>query len=235
MKKISVFSAAIAPLFLVVGCGGGGGSDTPSTPSSIPVTNFPLQAAYKARVASGVVDNFAVSGSCSGTASSTTSSPVASSFEGASAFASTQTFTVNFTNCSPSSNAVTVTSYYDTNYTSLGSSVAGAEYSKYLTPPNPLPATVRVGDTGVYGTVTIYTDSTKSVSTGQRAQSYVIEADTPTTAIANFISKSYNSIGQLTSTQQSRYRIAGDGSLTTVSIDVQYSLTSTNHLVYTKQ
>jgi hypothetical protein len=58
----------------------------------------------------------------------------------------------------------------------------------------------------------------------------VIEADTATTAIANLISKKYNASNVLTSTEQDRYRIAADGSLTLISIDIQYANGSTTHL-----
>ena len=91
-----------------------------------------------------------------------------------------------------------------------------------------------MGDTAVYATLTTYTDSTKTVTTGQRILSYVVEADTADTAIVNLISKGYNTSNQLLFTQQSRLRISASGALTAVSIDVQYSTTSTNHLVYTK-
>ena len=216
---------------LLSGCGGGGGDGGGATPTT---TSFPLQAGYRARVAGGSTDNFTVSGTCTGTATFTNGAATASTFEGVSGFAAAQTATVSFTNCTPATSAVSGTGYYDGSYSPLGSSIPGVEYTKFLTAPPPLPASVKVGDTAVYATLTTYTDSTKSVTTGQRILSYVVEADTPNTAIGNLITKGYNASSQLLFTQQSRYRIAADGTLTVVSIDIQYSTTSNTHLVYTK-
>jgi hypothetical protein len=63
--------------------------------------------------------------------------------------------------------------------------------------------------------------------------SYLVEADSSTTAIVNVISKSYDMSDQLLLNQQVRYRIDSAGALELVSIDAQYSTTSTIHLVYT--
>lgn len=221
---------AVAAAGSLTGCGGGGGDGGGATTT----TSFPLQAGFRARIAGGSTDNFAVSGTCAGTATFTNGAAAASAFEGVSGFAAAQTVTVNFTNCTPATNAVSATGYYDGSYSPLGSSIPGVEYTKFLTVPPPLPTSVKVGDTAVYATQTTYTDSTKSITTGQRVLSYVVEADTANTAIANLITRSYNASDQLLFTQQARFRIAADGTLTTVSIDVQYSTTSTDRLVYTK-
>ena len=216
---------------LLVGCGGGGGD---GSSASTAATSFPFQAGYRARIAGGSTDNFTVSGTCAGTATFTNGAATASTFEGVAGFASPQTVTVNLTNCTPATNAVSGTGYYDGSYSPLGSSIPGVEYTKFLTAPPSLPTSVKVGDTAIFATPTTYTDSTKSVATGQRILSYVVEADTANTAIVNLISKGYNASSQLLFTQQARYRIAADGTLTVMLIDVQFSTTSTNHLVYTK-
>jgi hypothetical protein len=227
-KLVLVVGAAIS---LLAGCGGGGGDSGGATTT---VSSFPLQAGYRARIAGGSTDNFTVSGTCTGAATFTNGAATAATFEGVSGFAAAQTGTVSFTNCTPATNAVSGTGYYDGSYTPLGSSIPNVEYTKYLTAPPPIPTSVKVGDTAVYATLNTYTDSTKSVTTGQRILSYVVEVDTANTAIVNLISKGYNASNQLLFTQQSRYRIAADGTLSAVSIDVQYSTTSTTHLVYTK-
>lgn len=221
---------------LLVGCGGGGGDagSATTTNAATVTTAFPLQAGYRARIVAGAADNFTVSGTCAGTAMITSSTAVVSTFEGVSGFASAQTATMNLSNCTPATNAVSGTSYFDASYAPLGSSTPGLEYAKFLTAPPPIAASVKVGDTTVFATLTTYTNSGKTVPTGQRVLSYVIEPDGASTAIVNLISKAYNLSGQLLYTEQSRYRIAADGGLTAVSIDVQYSTTSTVHLVYTK-
>lgn len=221
-------------IVLLAGCGGGGGDGGAAT-TVVSATAFPLQTGYRARVAAGASDNFTISGTCAGTAQITNGAATASVFEGVSGFAAAQTATVNFTNCTPSSSTASGTNYYDANYTPIGTSVLALEYAKFLTAPTVLSASARVGDTAVYATLTTYTDSTKSTTTGQRVLSYAIEADTANTVIVDFTTKTYDTTPQLLLTQQTRYRVAVDGTLTLLSIDIQYSGTSgTAHLLYTK-
>ena len=138
---------------------------------------------------------------------------------------------MNFTGCTLSSVAATSTTYYDSNYLPRGFSSVGSNYGVYLTAPT-IPSTIMVGNTGTIGTETLYTNSTKTVGNGTSEVSYVVEADTATTAIINLIDRSYNAGGTLIATEQDRYRIDADGTLTPVSADIQYSYTSTTHLVF---
>lgn len=231
MKLISVTSIVLATS-LLVGCGGGGGS----TGSAAPVAStlaFPLQSGYHTLVANGLTKSFTISGTCSGSGNKSSSpANTAATFEGASALASTSTTTMSFTNCTPASVASTSTVYSDTNYNPRGFNSVGVNYAVYLT-PLVIPATVSVGNTAVLGTQTLYTDSTKSASGGRVDQSFVVEADTASTAIVNLISKVYNASGILTGTEQDRYRISSVGTLTPTVFDIQYSNGSTTHLVLT--
>lgn len=211
---------------------GGGGGDSGGT--TIAVTSFPLQAGYQARIKAGSNDNFTISGTCAGTAIIASGAATATVFEGTAGYAAAQTVTLNFTNCTPATNAVSGTGYFDASYAPIGSSIPGVLYEKVLTAPAAVPASVKVGDTAVVATTTVYADSTKAVITGQRVLSYVVEADTANTAIVNLISKAYNTANQPLFTQQGRYRIAADGTLSVMTIDIQYSTTSTTHLIYTK-
>jgi len=52
-----------------------------------------------------------------------------------------------------------------------------------------IPTTVKVGDTGSIGTETKYTDSTKVTPSGVTVMSYIVEADTTSSAIVNLIDK----------------------------------------------
>jgi len=227
--KLAWGSALVACIVTIalIGCGGGGGDSNTNVSSA----SFPLLSGYKAYVITGSNTNFTVSGACTGTANLTSAPTTAATFEGVVGFSSADTATINLTNCTPASTAASSVEYYDTNYTPLGTSTPGEEYAKFQTTPNPLPSSVKVGDAATFGTLTIYTDSTKTVSTGTRVLSYVIEADTPSTAIVNLIAKDFDLANQLTYTQQSRYRITTNGTLTAVSVDLQYS---TTHLLLTK-
>lgn len=198
------------------------------------VPSFPLQSAYKAILANGIARSFTISGTCSGTGSKTSApATTAATFEGVAGFSAVGTLTMSLSApCTPSSIAQTFTGYFDNNYVPLGMNSVGVNYGVYLTPPT-IPTSVTVGGTGIVGTETLYTDSTKATGNGRIDQSYVIEADTSTTAIVNMIGKIYNAAGTLTATEQDRFRIAATGALTPVSVDIQYANGSTVHLLLT--
>jgi hypothetical protein len=212
---------------LLTACGGGG-----SAPATGPVSSsqsFPLKSAYSALIANGYTKSYDVSGSCKGFASETTAAPTTGqTFNGVPALSTALTLTINLTTC-PSVTA-TVNAYYDSNFTPLGfSSVNGSSsaYSVYLPPLN-IPAMVMVGNTGTIGTATNFTDSSKVALTGQTVFSYAVEPDTASSAIVNLIFTTRDTAGNLTSTEQDRYRISATGALSPVSKD---TLTPTTHLI----
>ncbi len=234
MKFQKLLIIAMSTAFLAA-CGGGGGGD--GTPAATgPVTStlaFPLQAAYKSFVTAGYSKTFTISGTCAGSGNAGLSAAnVPTTFEGTVGFSATSTITGTFTNCTPASYAGSSMSYYDTNYTPLGSSTVDTSYGVYATPLS-IPVTVKVGDTAAVGTETKYTNSTKTTPNGTSVMSYIIEADTANTAIVNLISRNYNATSILTSTEQDRYRITSGGTLTPTSMDLQYANGSTTHLIFT--
>lgn len=232
MNYSNILTVALSAAFLTA-CGGGGG-DTSATGGAVSSSlSFPIQSAYKAIVASGLSKSFTVSGTCSGSGNKSSSpATTAATFEGITGFSATSTLTISYTNCTPTSIAQTSTAYFDSNYVPTGFSSSGVNYGVYLT-PLAIPSSATVGGTGVLGTETLYTNSTKATLNGSIVQSYVIEPDTSTTAIVNLIAKIYNASGTLTATEQDRYRITSAGTLTPTSIDIQYANGSTNHLVFT--
>lgn len=236
-----LLTGGLAGLYLgamLTACGGGGGSDSatvntpPSTPSSS-TAQFAIGAGFKARVMNGSSDTFDVGGTCSGTAAITTLAAVASTFETVAGFSTTQTSTSSFSNCMPATASVTGVTYYSADYGPIGQSIGGGDYAKYESRLPPLPASVKVGDGADFGALTTYTDSTKAMLTGRKLFSYVIEPDSSTSATANIIVRTYDTTAQLLSTQRSRYRMAADGTLKLVTIEVQFGTTSNVRLVYT--
>ena len=225
----TIKAGLIAAVFLVLTSCGGGGGGTGTVTSTL---SFPLQSGIKASVVRGDSTNDTISGTCSGTANLVSSTPIPATFEGVSGVSVTNTATINFTNCTPPTLTSTSTDFYDTNYVLLGTILAGGDYGVFLTPPS-IPVSVKVGDTGTIGTRTNYKDSTKTVPTGRDVYSYAIEPDTANTAIVNWIGKSYNPANILTFTEQDRYRIAADGTLTHVLDDLQETNGSTTHLIFT--
>lgn len=234
MKYTKLLALAVSTSFLAA-CGGGGSGGTTAVATG-PVTStlsFPMQSGYRALVASGLTKSFTISGTCSGSGNRSSSpANTAATFEGVAGFSSTSTTTLSYTNCTPASTASTSTSYFDTNYDPRGFSSVGVNYGVYLT-PLVIPTAATVGGTGLLGTQTLYTDSTKATGNGSIALSYVVEADTANTAIVNLIAKIYNVAGTLTATEQVRYRITSTGALTPTSVDIQYANGSTNRLIFT--
>lgn len=233
MKTLTI---AIAATALISACGGGG-----SDPASAPVTStqsFPLRSAYKALIASGMSKSFTISGTCAGTGSRASSAAATpATFEGVQGLSATTTIAFNFSNCMPATFETSVTAYFGPSYDPLGISGIGTDtkYGVYLTPLT-IPETTTVSGatgTGMLGTQTLYTNSSKSLSAGVVQQSYIMEADTADTAIVNLIFRSYDASSVLTSTEQTRYRITTSGTLTPVSTDIQYSNGNTTHLVLT--
>lgn len=211
-------------------CGGGGGGGGASGPVSSTNT-FDIRSGLARLVANGSSNTLTVSGTCAGTFV-LTSGPASTNavFEGSAALSRSSVASLTVSNCTPASNVGTTTGYYDSNYAPLGYATVGGDYGVWSATPT-LPTAAKVGDVAVLGTINKYTNSTKSTSAGKQENSYVIEADTSTTAIANVISKTYNASNTLTLTEQDRYRVAADGSLTLTSIDIQYANGSTTHLV----
>ena len=216
--------------------GGGGGSASPSGPvaSTLP---FPLQSAYNTFVANGLSKSFTISGTCSGTGNQAQApATTASTFEGVAGFSATSSITMSLINCTPSSLAQSLTGYWDSNYVPLGYNTGASDvapnYAVYQTPPS-IPTSVTVGGTGIIGTQTLYTSSTKATDFGTMILSYIMEADTSTTAIVNLISKTYNTSDTLLWTNQERWRISSTGVLTLLSQDIQYSNGSAMHLILT--
>ena len=188
--------------------------------TAIPVT-YPLQSAYKTLNANGFTRSFTISGSCRGSGSITsTPAATAATFEGVAALSAITTETISLSNCLPATITGTTTHYFDSSYFDLGSEQVGGNYGVFLTPLT-IPTSATVGGTGTIGTQTFYTNSTKATGAGRSDMSYVIEADTSITAIANVIFKTYNAAGTLTSTEQDRYRIDAIGALTPISGDIQ--------------
>ena len=220
---------AVLTVTMLSACGGGGG-DPPGAPNPPVLTSFALKAGYAARIVSGATDDFIVSGGCSGTARIATAPAVAATFEGVVGVSALQTSTLN---CPPTPISVTGLTFYNANYTPIGSSVDGSEYAKFESPPLDWPAAVKVGQSGTVATLTTYAGRF-GVITGKRTISYEIKADgaSATTAIANIITRSYDRVALL-ATETMSYRIIENGMLTPVLLDVKFSTTSTLHLIYT--
>lgn len=221
MRSIKMI-AALSMAASLVACGGGGGDgDTQSTST----LTFNLESAYKALIASGQTANFKItaSNSCTGTAT-ITSSPANTSttFESKAAVTSTTVYNFSYTNCTPATISETTVNYYDTNYLLLGTAAQGGNYLVVNGSLN-VPSSIKVGDAGVLGSMTRYTNSTKLTVNGSAQLSYVVESDTSSTALVTIATKSYSASNVLESTQLTKYKIDSASKLTAQSITIQYA------------
>jgi hypothetical protein len=227
LRPATQFSVSMIFFILVFsGCGGGGGNASGPVVSTL---HFPFLSAYQASTASGMSKAFTVSGDCSGSGTFIAApATMLATFETVSAYSAGATFSWTASNCS--SSTLTYTAYYTTSYLPLGDSQTSL-YGVFAATPT-IPALVSVGDTGIIGTETLYLNSSKGTQTGRYDYTYIIEADTATSAIVNIVRKIYNSGGTLTTTEQHRYRITETGPLTYASIVITHP-SSSSILVFT--
>lgn len=230
------WAASALCLSMLSACGGGGDS-SPGATTSVPAAtaSFALGAGYRTLISSAAADSFKVEGSCNGTATVETAAAMPAAFENVLGAVSVAQKSTILTDCS--SEPGTGTTYYNANYVQIGLEIDGGEYAKFASPPTDIPASTKVGDTAALVTLTTYPNKATTVSNGRREVSFVIEAE-PTssnTAIFNLVTRSYDLNNTLLTTQQSRYRIAPDGTLTLLTIEVQFSFPRTGRLLYTKR
>ena len=234
MKKHLVSLCLISTIGLSA-CGGGGtGPITTILPSTV-LPPFPLQAGFKSFVSKASCTNYLISGSCEGTSTEKLTGQSPATFNGVESLSVTKAVTGTFNNCTPATFSSSSTTYYDTNYIGLGG-LSSTQYGIFEIPPKQFPTSVVFGTAAEYGTLALFTDSSKITRIGRNDLSYLIEMD-PTainsadSAIANLITKNYNAANQLLSIEQARYRLSADGTFTPVSRDVQFSTTKTDRLI----
>ena len=221
--KLALEISAVA---LLSACGGGSGSGVSGGGRTGPVASsltFNASTAMRSLAVSGQTANFSVSSSdgCTGSGSFTAGATTTSNtFENQSALSSTSMFNINYTNCTPAIISSTTTNYTDTNYVPLG--VSGEKYIVYTGGFN-VPSTARVGEVGIIGNALRYTSSSKTIQDGTAQLSYVVEADTESTALITVSTKTYSISNSLESTQLTKYRINSSNTMSLVSMTIQYA------------
>lgn len=232
--KIPRSIMGICCIVLLSACGSGGGGGDSAVVA--PAQSFPLRGAFSALFANGETKTFTVSGTCSGTATFAQAATVGgANFNNvAGQLSATRTVALTLTNCVlPSSNGiVSSTVYYDTNYAPLGyDSSPNLGYGVFLAPAA-MPESGKVGDLGNLGTLTNYTSSAKTGgAVGQTKSSYLVEADTASSAIVTVIGRDFTTSDVLQTTEQDRYRIGLTGAATLISIDIQ-TASGLIHLIF---
>jgi hypothetical protein len=203
-------------LALITACGGGGGGGGGEAAAPVASTDtFPLMTVYINTLTTSSSNNFTISGIVSGVAvtgsgTATFGNLSAGTFEGVAAQQRTTTATgsivVNGTTLPLNSSSIF---WVDSNYVPKGGS-GGTDYIVVTGTPT-IPTAARVNDTGTLYTANRYSDSTKSVLRGTETVTYVLEADTATTALLKTINIEKNNSNTTTSTSSAQYRITPAG------------------------
>ena len=255
--------ALLTSLFSVVlfgGCGGGGSSG-PAAQDAAVVTStntFNFQSGWQKFVAGSYTKTFTVSGSCNGTLSylhSAASQPTsfyysdltfphpAGNVNPGYYVSNQQQIKTELPGCVTSSSSTLTAAYYDASTYAPWGYIGGTAYNgatsykstfREFSTKVVLPNSVKVGDSGVVGTLLLYGTynfSKDGIVQGKTDVTYSVEPDTATTALVNIVSKVYDGNNKLTLIDQSKYRIDAGNNVTYALIDQQYSDTLTLHLV----
>lgn len=211
--------AGVLLTVLLAACGGGGGGGSRITP--VPSTEtFQLRTAWVNYLTDTRSLPFTVSGTSSGipitgSGTLTQGSLSAAVFEGVSAMQKVSTATGSI-----SGNGITVPlstsiiEYVEGNYYPLGSS--GDEYT-VVNGTATIPQTAMVNDTGTLFTENRYQTSVKAALLGTNTMTYVVQADSATTALLKLIEVEKSTAGTTTGTTTITYRMTPSGGLTRLS------------------
>lgn len=190
--KLALEISAVA---LLSACGGGSGSGVSGGGRTGPVASsltFNASTAMRSLAVSGQTANFSVSSSdgCTGSGSFTAGATTTSNtFENQSALSSTSMFNIQ------------LHKLYSCNNFKHNNKLHGhklrttwcfrRKYIVYAGGFN-VPSTARVGEVGIIGNALRYTSSSKTIQDGTAQLSYVVEADTESTALITVSTKTYS-------------------------------------------
>jgi hypothetical protein len=224
MRK-NVLPALIITILLAA-CGGGGGGGDSDT--QISTETFQAATVFSNQINNGYVQNFSITGSqvvngrtykVTGSGTLVVSPAVGAVFENQAAL-----MNVVSVDASVTVNGVTLPvtsmahSYSTSNYAPLGET--NGEYC-VVQGIATIPTAVQVGDTAQVGTMVCYADINKATTLGTVRLSYIVEADTTSTAVLNLISKEYDNSNTLLLTDEARWRLDTLGNVTWVSETVK--------------
>ena len=210
MKHKQMISTIALLLTFLNGCGGGGGGT--ATPVQVASTQtFNLQAAYRNFLSTPASFKFTISGSygaypVSGSGTAVAGAITSGMFEGQSALQRTTSILGSFSaNNQTIPIATSTILWMDSNYMPRGQ-ISGSYYEVADGTPS-IPIAVKVNDTGAIYATKRYATAAKTSLIGTSTTSYLVEADTPTTALVTLISTGRNNSGSTIATYTDQYRI----------------------------
>jgi hypothetical protein len=218
MFKVSRFKATISAVAITcAGCGGGGSNGSAASAPPTP-TSFNLAAARQSWDTNGLSAQFQVSGnnldgtSLSGVVDYDASPAVSATVSGQPATAQTITATGTIDGAPYFSSE---TDYSDPS----GDTLIWSSSGDFDVAQSPFvwPSTISIGDTGVLGTFSAYSDDTMVLPIGTKTVSYMVNSNPadPNTVIFELISNWNYATG--TYTEEDDYTITASGAGSTIS------------------
>jgi len=226
------FLTATAVFSLLSACGGGGGGVSGPVAS---VESFSLTKMWANMLTTPSTNNITISGTnkeggaITGSATITFSNLSAGTFE--SMPAQKQTFTIAASLVSNGQTIPvneTISTWVDSNNTPKGES--GGDDYLVVTALGNLPTAALINDTGNLFTANRYADSTKAVLRGTRTASYVVQADTASTALVSLIFEDKNTSNVTTNKSTAQFRITPTGTFTRIKETI---VEGTSTLIFT--
>jgi len=218
INKLKLLTAT-AVLILLSACGGGGGGVSGPVAAT---ESFSLTKMWANMLTTPSTNNVTIQGTLNsgadpvtGTGTISFSNLSAGTFEGKPAQKQTQTNAVSLVSKGqtiPVNDKID--NWVDSNYTPNGES--GYEDYIVVTALGTIPSAARINDTGNLYTANRYASSTKAVLRGTRTASYVVEADTASTALVSLILEDKNTSNVTTSKSTLQLRITPTGAFTRI-------------------
>ena len=208
---------------LVAACGGGG-DDAPAA------TGVPLATAMSNMISQSRTGSISVAGTVSASGQTVnvsgsgtyTETTTASTFEGQPALKKHVDLTGSVSAAGQTAPlAVSTDAYYESNSKPLGSTAAGAYC--VTTAYTPLPANAQAGAAGTWIAQDCYTSSSKLSKIGSGSISYVVEADSPNSAVVRFTTKVTDGAGN-TLPSTASYRVTSTGATTRLTDVATFSV-----------
>ena len=218
INKLKLLTAT-AVFTLLSACGGGDGGVSGPVAST---ESFNLKTVWGNILTTPSTNKVTVSGTgkegaITGSGTDTYSNLSAGTFEGNTWQKQTQTIAVSLVT---NGQTIPINESYDTwvdgsNYAPKGETSVSSNYV-VVTGTGTLPTAARINDTATLYTANRYADSTKAVLKGTRTVSYVLEADTASTALLSLLFEDKSGLNETTSKSTAQFRITTTGAFTRI-------------------
>ena len=211
--KIKTTLAVALSAALLSACGGGSDSSPAAPVAPTAAATFPLDTAYTQVSTTGIsLNGTFVDGADTWTMALSVTPVADQTFEGATAKKSVQAITIKRNGATIVSSAAE--SFFTINpFTVKGFKISGGSYGVQTVAGTALSNVAKVGDSGSLGSITVYTDSSKSSVFSTQQGTWTLEADTATTAFGCSNITVKDSSGNVGGTTSGCYKIDTNGTV----------------------